>query len=251
MNDIYTDIIGEGYPLVLVHGYFGSSNMWCNQKKTFSKHFKVITPSLPGYGESYRLKSLSNIKDMAKAVIKITKENNISKFHLMGHSMGGMIVQEIVKISPKIVDKLILFGTGSIGDIPGRFEPIDVSRERLMKDGVKSTANRIAKTWFVDGDKAKNFYLCEEAYQNVNQETGDCGLVAMKNWRGIENLKDINQETLIIWGNLDKAYNYEQVKTLNENIKNSRLEIINGCSHNAHLENIEEFNNLVLNFLGK
>ena len=38
MNDIYTDINGEGYPLVLVHGYFGSSNMWCNQKKTFSKH---------------------------------------------------------------------------------------------------------------------------------------------------------------------------------------------------------------------
>ena len=165
--------------------------------------------------------------------------------------MGGMIVQEIVKISPNIVDKLILFGTGSIGDIPGRFEPIDVSRERLKKDGVKSTANRIAKTWFVDGDKAKNFYLCEEAYQNVNQETGDCVLVAMKNWRGIENLKDINQETLIIWGNLDKAYNYEQVKTLNENIKNSRLEIINDCSHNAHLENIEDFNNLVLNFLGK
>ena len=145
MNNIYTDITGEGYPLVLVHGYFGSSNMWCHQKKNFSKHFKVIAPSLPGYGESYRLKSLSNIKDMAEAVIKITKENNISKFHLMGHSMGGMIVQEIVKISPKIVDKLILFGTGSIGDIPGRFEPIDVSRERLKKDGVKSTAIKFNK----------------------------------------------------------------------------------------------------------
>src|SRR6056300_361292 len=109
MNNIYIDIIVYGHPLVLVHGYFGSSNMWCHQKKTFRKHFKVIVPSLPGYGESFRAKSLNNIKDMAKVVIKITKENNISKFHLMGHSMGGMIVQEIVKISPKIVDKLILF----------------------------------------------------------------------------------------------------------------------------------------------
>jgi pimeloyl-ACP methyl ester carboxylesterase len=160
-----------------------------------------------------------------------------------------MIVQEIIKLAPEIVNKLILFGTGSIGDIPGRFEPIDVSRERLKKDGVKSTANRIAKTWFVDGDKAKNFYLCEEAYQNINQETGDSGLVAMKNWKGIDNLKNINQDTLIIWGDLDKAYNYEQVKTLNENIPNSKLEIIKGCSHNAHLEKIDEFNNLVLNFL--
>ena len=56
--------------------------------------------------------------------------------------MGGMIVQEIVKISPNIVNKLILFGTGSIGDIPGRFEPIDVSRERLKKDGVKSNSKQ-------------------------------------------------------------------------------------------------------------
>src|SRR5210317_1406235 len=121
MNNIYTDIIGEGYPLVLVHGYFGSSNMWCNQKKIFSKHFKVIAPSLPGYGESFRTKSLNNIKDMAKAIIKINKENKINKFYLKGKSMGGMIVQKIVKISPKIVDKLNLFWNGSIGDIPRRF----------------------------------------------------------------------------------------------------------------------------------
>ena len=249
LENIYTDIVGEGYPLVLVHGYFGSSNMWCHQKKIFSKKFKVIAPSLPGYGESYKLKSFDKIQDMANTVIQIIKKQNIDKFHLMGHSMGGMIVQEIIKLAPNIVNKLILFGTGSIGDIPGRFEPIDVSRERLKKDGVKSTANRIAKTWFVDEDKAKNFYLCEEAYQNINQETGDSGLVAMKNWKGIDNLKNINQDTLIIWGDLDKAYNYEQVKTLNENIPNSKLEIIKGCSHNAHLEKIDEFNNLVLNFL--
>ena len=88
--------------VTLVHQICGAT-----KKKTFSKHFKVITPSLPGYGESFKTKSLDNIKDMAKTIIKITKENNISKFHLMGHSMGGMIVQEIVKISPKIVDKLI------------------------------------------------------------------------------------------------------------------------------------------------
>ena len=173
LENIYTDIVGDGYPLVLVHGYFGSSNMWCHQKKIFSKKFKVIAPSLPGYGESYKLKSFDRIQDMANTVIKIIKKQNIDKFHLMGHSMGGMIVQEIVKLAPEIVNKLLLFGTGSIGDIPGRFEPIDVSRERLKKDGVKSTANRIAKTWFVDGDKAKNFYLCEEAYQNINQETGN------------------------------------------------------------------------------
>ena len=49
--------------------------------------------------------------------------------------------------------------------------------------------------------------------------------------------------------NPDKAYNFNQVKTLNENIPNSRLQIIKGCSHNVHLEKVDEFNESILNFL--
>ena len=52
MQDIYIDDIGSGFPLVLVHGYLGSSEMWNLQKKLLSKHFRIITPALPGFGES-------------------------------------------------------------------------------------------------------------------------------------------------------------------------------------------------------
>ena len=73
----------------------------------------------------------------------------------------------------------------------------------------------------------------------------------MKNWKGVENLKNIKNETLIVWGNQDKAYNYDQVETLNNNIPNSDLKIINGCSHNVHLEKPDEFNFIVEKFLKK
>ena len=52
MSKIYIDDVGEGYPLVLVHGFLGSSEMWCNQKDFFSKFCRVISPALPGFGES-------------------------------------------------------------------------------------------------------------------------------------------------------------------------------------------------------
>ena len=71
----------------------------------------------------------------------------------------------------------------------------------------------------------------------------------MKNWRGLENLKNIKNETLIIWGDRDTAYNFEQVDILNKNLPNSRIEIFNGCSHNVHLENPKKFNEIVKNFL--
>ena len=73
----------------------------------------------------------------------------------------------------------------------------------------------------------------------------------MKNWSGIANLKKIKNKTLIIWGDQDKAYNYSQVETLNNNIPKSDLKIIKDCSHNVHLEKPEEFNKTITKFLIK
>ena len=61
MQDIYIDDIGSGFPLVLVHGYLGSSEMWNLQKEFLSKNFRVISPALPGFGESHKVKSLNSI----------------------------------------------------------------------------------------------------------------------------------------------------------------------------------------------
>jgi len=249
MQEIYIDDVGTGFPLVLVHGFLGSSEMWNLQKNFLSKHFRIITPALPGFGESYKAQSLDNINLIAKFILKCLDEKKINEFHLMGHSMGGMVVQEMVKISENRVKKLICFATGSIGDIPGRFEPLETTRERLKKDGLKETVNRVPQNWFVDGSKAKYYYFCENAVKKISIETADNALVAMKNWRGYENLKNIKQETLIIWGDKDVSYNFDQVDTLKKNISSSQLEIFKGCGHNVHLEEPQKFNETVKNFL--
>ena len=163
--------------------------------------------------------------------------------------MGGMIVQEMTKLAGEKILKLICYGTGPIGNIPGRFETIDQSREKLKIDGLEVTVNRIAKTWFIDEEKAKYFYLCDEAGKQTSIEATDNGLIAMKNWNGVKNLKNIKNETLIVWGNQDKAYNFNQVETLNNNIPNSDLKIIDECSHNVHLEKPDKFNIIVEEFL--
>ena len=251
MSDIYVDDIGEGFPFVLVHGYLGSSEMWTFQKEFFSKDYRVITPALPGFGESHNVKSLDSINKMAKEIINVLDQKKIDKFNLIGHSMGGMIVQEITKLIGDRVNKLICFATGSIGDIPGRFETMDETREKLKKEGAEASFARVPPKWFVKGDKDKNYFLCANAVKNVSLETADNALLAMKNWRGIDNLKNIENDTLIIWGDKDISYNFEQVDTLNKNIKNSRLEIFENCSHNVHLEEPDRFNNLIKDFISE
>ena len=249
MQEIYVDDDGEGYPLVLVHGYLGSSEMWKFQKDYLKNYFRVIAPALPGFGESYKVKSLNSINTMANIILECVEEKKINKFNLMGHSMGGMIVQEIVKIAGDKVNKLICFATGSIGNIPDRFESLDVSIKRLREEGIKETVKRIPPKWFVNGNKAKNYYLCENAAKETSQETAENALNAMKNWNGLENLKNIKNETLIIWGDKDVSYNFDQVEMLNKNIPNSRLDIFKGCCHNVHLEEPEKFNKTVKTFL--
>ena len=249
MQHIYISDEGKGFPLVLVHGFLGSSKIWEPQINFFKDYFRVITPDLPGFGKSSKIKSLDSINAMAKIVLELLKKRDIKKFNLMGHSMCGMVVQEMAIISGDKINKLICYSTGSIGDIPGRFESIDTSREKLKKHGIENTVNRISKKWFIEGDKAKYFYLCNNANKATSEEAADNALIALKNWRGLENLKHIKNKTLIIWGDKDTTYNFNQVDTLNQNIPNSKIKVIKGCSHNMHLEIPEKFNEIVKNFL--
>jgi pimeloyl-ACP methyl ester carboxylesterase len=251
MQDIFAEDSGNGTPLVLVHGFLGSSKMWEPQINFFKDNFRVIAPALPGFGNSSAIKSCNSIECMAKAILGLLEKKEIKNFNLLGHSLGGMIVQEIAKIAGEKILKLICYGTGPRGDIPGRFETIDQSREKLKIYGLKDTAYRIAKTWFIEEDKAKYFYLCEEAGKQTTLEAADNGLIAMKNWDGFENLKNIKNETLIVWGDEDKAYNLHQVESLNDNIPDSNLRVIKGCSHNVHLEKPDEFNMIIGEFLKK
>ena len=251
MQDIFIRDEGEGFPLVLVHGFLGSSAMWKPQIDFFKDNFRVITPDLPGYGKSNKAKSHNNIQSIAKLLLDCLDEKKIDKFYLLGHSMGGMIVQEMAKISGNKIIKLICYSTGPRGEMPGRFETVDQSRENLKKNGLEITAKNIAKTWFVKGEEAEYFDICIEAGKQLSIETVDNALVAFKNWDGVETLKNIKNETLIVWGNKDKSYNLDQVQTLNKNIPNSSLFIFEGCAHNVHLEKPEEFNRTILNYLNK
>ena len=223
--------------------------MWEPQIDFFKDRFRVITPDLPGFGKSNKVKSHNSIQSIANLLLDCLEEKKIDKFYLLGHSMGGMIVQEMAKKHGNKILKLVCYSTGPRGEMPGRFETVEQSRENLKKKGLEVTAKNIAKTWFILGEKAKYFDLCLEAGRQTSIEAADNALIAIKNWDGVENLQDIKISTLIIWGDKDKSYNLKQVQTLEENISDSNLVIFKGCAHNVHLEQPDQFNHTIKDFL--
>ena len=249
MQDTYIGDEGKGFPLVLLHGFLGSSKMWKPQIDFLKDNFRVITPDLPGFGKSNKAKSHKSIQSISNFLLDCLKEKKIDKFHLLGHSMGGMIVQEMVKSEGNKISKLVCYSTGPRGEMPGRFETVNESRENLKKNGLEAMARNIAKTWFVRGKNAKYFDVCIEAGKQTSIEAADNSLVAFKNWNGVDALKNIKNETLIIWGDQDKSYNLEQIQTLKNNIENSKLIIFKNCAHNVHLEQPDQFNKTIKDFL--
>jgi pimeloyl-ACP methyl ester carboxylesterase len=169
MQKLFVSDVGDKFPIVMVHGFLGSSIMWEPQVQELKKYYRVITPDLPGFGYSNKVEPCDSINSIAKSILYLINQKKIDKFNLLGHSMGGMIVQEMTKLEGDKVEKLICYGTGPRGNMPERFETIDQSRERLKTEGLSDTAYRIAKTWFVDEDQAKFFDLCLKAGKLVKK----------------------------------------------------------------------------------
>ena len=240
--------MGNGYPLVMVHGYLGGQDMWKYQEDLRDEHC-LIMPSLAGYGESSTMQAPSTITENAQQVFNLLDSLGIEKFNLLGHSMGGMIVQEMASLFPSRINKLICFGTGSIGGLPNRFETIEESRNKIKSFGLEQVRKDIAKTWFVDYLDEEGYQLCLEEGEKATTQAALASLSAWEGWDGRPKLKNIKCPTLIIWSSKDRSYDWAQQEILLNGITNSRIEIIQECAHNSHMEKPEIFNQLVRDFL--
>ena len=234
--------------LVFVHGFLGGSQQW-NAQVDALREFDVITVDLPGFGANADQEPLYAIEDYAEWVLVELADRGIEQFHLLGHSMGGMIAQEMVARAPQRVDRLILYGTGSTGQLPGRFETIDVSKDRARTEGPRATARRIAATWFLHQSEAKEYEACAAIAEQSGLHAILAGLDAMCRWNGAANLDRIETRTLLIWGDRDRTYPWAQTELLWHNIKHASLAVIPDCSHAVHMEQPALFNAMVRDFV--
>lgn len=235
-------------PLVLVHGFMGGSGQWAAQAP-LSATRRVIAVDLPGFGCSAESVPLDRIEDFATWVLNHLDMMKVERFDLLGHSMGGMVVQEMARQAKGRVRKLVLYSTGSEGVLPGRFETIETSMERALRDGAEATARRIAATWFLHGEAAAGFPAVATIAAQVRLPAVLAGLEAMKAWSGSEKLSAIAARTLIIWGDHDRTYPWAQIETLWRQIPDSHLSVVPDCAHAVHAERPRMFNLLLEEFL--
>ena len=234
--------------LIFVHGLMGGSQQWEQQLEALCD-FECIALDLPGFGKNANMKALTSIPAFADWALDELSACGIQRFHLVGHSMGGMVAQEMIAKAPDRVERLVLYGTGATGVLPGRFETIATSKDRAQAEGASATARRIAATWFLDGEKAPAYEGCAQIAHLSGIEAILAGLDAMDGWSGTVYLPRIKTKTLVIWGDHDRTYPWIQTEALWKSIEGTCLAVLPGCAHASHLEKPALFNAIIRDFL--
>jgi pimeloyl-ACP methyl ester carboxylesterase len=88
MQNLFVNDVGDKFPLVMVHGFLGSSIMWEPQIQDLKDNYRIFAPDLPGFGYSNKVEPCNSINSMARSILDTIDRTGIDKFYLLGHSMG-------------------------------------------------------------------------------------------------------------------------------------------------------------------
>jgi len=107
MPELHFSTLGNGRPLVVLHGLFGSGKNWQSQARQFANQFKVFTVDLRNHGQSFHADEM-NYSIMAQDVAQLLYRLELSDCDILGHSMGGKVAMTLALQNPDLVARLII-----------------------------------------------------------------------------------------------------------------------------------------------
>ena len=234
---------GEGETLLLLHGLFGALSNFKDLIDHFSKNYKVVVPILPLFDLDIFHTTVGGLE---KYVQKFIEARGYRDIHLLGNSLGGHVALVHILKHPEKIKSLILTGSS------GLFE--NGMGDSYPKRGDKEYIRKKTELTFYD-PKTATAELVDEVFEITNNRLKVIKIIALaksaiRNNLG-EELNQIKQPTLLIWGNNDTITPPFVAKEFNRLIPNSELHFIDKCGHAPMMEVPHEFNNLLEQFLIK
>jgi pimeloyl-ACP methyl ester carboxylesterase len=256
-REVFYDLRGAGTALVLIPGFASGAWLWNKQAEVLSRKFKVITFDPRGVAGSQKAPAPLTIASLAKDTAALLDFLQIQKAHLLGTSFGGFIAQEFALEFPERVGKLVLACTsyGGKRHVPPSMEVLaafastkGLNSEERMKENLLMAFNAS----FVENNSAETEEFCRLRAENfVSEEVYLQQLNAALQFDTSERVKNISAPTLVLTGDKDIVVPQQNSHNLAEAITGSEIKIINGGSHMFFIEQADEFNRTVTEFLEK
>jgi 3-oxoadipate enol-lactonase len=251
---IHYERSGSGFPLLLIHAGIADSRMWEPQAKAFANHFDMVRPDLRGFGDS-ELPPLpySTCADL----IALLDHLKIDRAHVVGCSMGGTVAIDLALKHPGRVEKLVLVASGVSGSSLGAadaalFAEVEAADRADDMDAV----NRAEVRLWVDGPRRPEGSAPAAVRELVLDMNGRS---LHTDWASAESqsldppaitrLSEISAPTLVIVGDQDLPHASANAELIISNVAGAHKVVIKDAAHLPNLEQPEEFNRVVLDFL--
>ncbi|MCW5317456.1 alpha/beta fold hydrolase [Nostoc sp. KVJ3] len=254
--DLFYDIKGTGEPLLLIAGFLCDHAYWSLIMPSLISQYQVIRLDNRGMGRSSAPKSQYSLKQMARDVAALLDHLAIDKVHLVGHSMGGQIAQELVLAHPEKVQSLMLLSSLAKGD--GLFNSIIETWGELCDKVDLKLYEKVVLPWiFTD-----TFYSIPEMIEGLiefairypfppathslyyhSQAILECDTT--------DRLQKIHCPTLVLVGKQDILTPLKFSQQLTQGIPNAELVVLDTGGHGFLIESPDTVISAMLNFLQK
>jgi 3-oxoadipate enol-lactonase len=255
--EIYCIDIGapRALPIVLIHGFPFSHEMWRPQIEFLENKFRVIAYDIRGHGNSGIGDGQYMIELFVDDLVGLLNHLKLEKAILCGLSMGGYIALRAVERNPERVKALILADTQSKPDSNETKLKQSASIGSIKTLGVKPYAESFVKAVFATDSLTKKTATVEKIKQiiQMNSSLGICGalLALASRTDTTEALPGIKVPTLILAGEHDALTPPSASQEMHNKVPKSEIHLISNAAHMSNLENPDEFNKHILNFLSK
>lgn len=236
-QELYYAARGEsGAPLVFIHGAGGSHLEWNGQMAALSDAARTFALDLPGHGRSVGA-GRTTIGEYAAALLQFLDGVGIERAVLVGSSMGGAIALTVAMQAPARVKGLVLVGTGA---------KLRVAPQILdgLQNEFEATARKLVDLYYADTGNSSLLVLKQKSLQQLLKSGsvvthGD--FVACDAFDVRARLGEIRAPTLVVCGDEDRMTPLKYSEYLAEQVAGARLAVIKGTGHMVMLEDAEEF----------
>jgi pimeloyl-ACP methyl ester carboxylesterase len=243
---------GSGEVLLLIHGMAGSSDAWRELIPRLSKSHRVVAPDLLGHGKSTKPRGDYSLGAFAVWLRDLLDELGIARATIVGHSLGGGVAMQFIYQHPDYCERLILISSGGLGpdvglvlrllSAPGAEFVLPV----IAPTPVLKVGNKIGSWFTAAGMRAPRASEMWRAYSSFSDKaTRDAFLRTLRSvvdYRGQAvsalNRLHVRSElpTLAIWGEDDEIIPVAHGHAAQAARPGSRLEVLPGVGHFAHVE---------------
>lgn len=249
----FTSLGGRGPTVLMLHGIGGGHLAFAPQVESLaSAGYRAVAWDMPGYGHSAPIEPYT-FKGLAQSCVQLIESLKVDNVILVGHSMGGMVAQEVVARRPGLVSRLVLCGTSpAFGKPDGDWQREFIAQRTAPLDAGQSMAE-LAETLVPQmvgpGSLPEGVRLATHCMGLVPAATYRRALECIVTFDRRDNLGNIHVPTLLLAGEHDRNAPPAVMKKMAQAIAGSTFLEMKGIGHLQNLEAPEEFDALLLNFL--